>query len=378
MPTGIAEFDRMLGGGIVRGSVTLIGGEPGIGKSTLMLQICEALAAETVLYISGEESLAQIKGKLTRLNLRLEKTYFTQEVELDQLKTAIDEHKPALLVVDSIQTLYSRAQDGLPGSVNQIREVALTLVQQAKSRGMAVLLVGHITKDGSIAGPKILEHLVDSVVYFESDIGGMYRMLRCWKNRFGATNEIGLFSMSTSGLAPVDDPSQTLFCELREETIGSALTTVVEGTRPLLVEIQALVVQTHLGIPRRTSMGVDSNRLNILAAVIEKVGDIRLGDKDIYLKVAGGMKIVDPAADLGVAAAILSSYFSKPLSHRTAYIGEIDLTGRLRTVSHLDARIAELEKLAFAGACVPVSDLSLPPLATGVPDLQAFLAAHFL
>ncbi len=355
MATGIAEIDRVLGGGIVAGSAILIGGEPGIGKSTLMLQVMNNLAVNghRVLYISGEESASQIKLRSDRIGTAAKELLLLVEVSLEKILDQIKKVAPAIVVIDSIQTVYSGELMSAPGSVGQVREASSRLILSAKKNGVPVFLVGHVTKDGSIAGPKVLEHMVDTVLYFEGDSGHAYRIIRSIKNRFGPTNEIGVFEMRDKGLIEVPNPSAFFLAERPENAPGSVVVTSLEGTRPILVEIQALVSQSNLGMPRRTAIGVDHNRVSLLVAVLDKICGLKLGGSDIFINVAGGVRVDEPAVDLGVVAAMASSFLDRPVDAHTVILGEVGLTGEVRAVSQMDARIKEAARMGFTRCLAP-------------------------
>ncbi|MEW6776566.1 MAG: DNA repair protein RadA [Bdellovibrionota bacterium] len=361
LSTGLSELDRVLGGGMVPGSVILLGGDPGIGKSTLLLQALSACAGAQgrvpVLYVSGEESAAQIRLRGERLDALSPDVLLFCETSLEAILEQVRRTKPALLAVDSIQTLASEALTSIPGSVSQVREAAGRLTRLAKEEGVTVWLVGHLTKEGSLAGPKILEHLVDTVAYFEGDRGTPYRILRAVKNRFGSTNEIGVFEMKAGGLFPVENPSALFLTERPEKAPGSVVTGAIEGTRPLLAEIQALVAGTRLGTPRRTSIGVDSLRTQLLAAVLEKRGGVTLSDQDIFVNAAGGLTISEPAADLAIVAAMASSVFSKAVDPLAVIFGEVGLAGEVRAVSQAEARIGEGFRMGFKRFWIPKGSL---------------------
>lgn len=351
---GIREFDRVLGGGIVKGSLVLVGGDPGIGKSTLLLQMCREISAKhKVLYISGEESAQQIKMRADRLGGFTGEVLLLAETNLDLITAALDQEKPEVVVIDSIQTMYREEVGAAPGSVSQVREATASLMRLAKDKEISIFIVGHVTKEGTVAGPRMLEHMVDTVLYFEGDNSAAYRILRAVKNRFGSTNEIGVFEMSGTGLAEVTNPSEYMLEGRPEEEPGSVITTVMEGTRPLLVEVQALVCQTNFNMPRRTAAGVDYNRVNLLMAVMEKRLGISMAGCDAYVNVAGGMKISEPGIDLAIVLALLSSYKNKALDSKTIAFGEIGLTGEVRSVSMLMQRIREAEKLGYEVCIVP-------------------------
>jgi len=358
VPVGIAELDRVLGGGLVKGAVILIGGDPGIGKSTIILQAISSIASlkGTVLYVSGEESPEQIKLRAERLSINSDRILLLPETVVEQILSVADKLKPAAIVVDSIQTVYTEELTSAPGSVGQIRESAAKMMFYAKRSGTPVFLIGHVTKEGAIAGPRVLEHLVDTVLYFEGDRGYPFRILRTVKNRFGSTNEIGVFEMTDSGLKEISNPSELFLSERPLNTSGSTVIASIEGTRPVLVELQALVSPTTFGMPRRTSMGIDFNRLNLLIAVLEKKGGIHLGGMDVFINIVGGLKIVEPAADLGIIAAIVSSFRELPLDPQTFVFGEVGLSGEVRAVAQGEARIKEAAKVGFKRAIVPASN----------------------
>lgn len=354
--TGMGELDRVLGGGAVVGSLVLVGGAPGIGKSTLLLQICNSLCkGRRVLYISGEESERQLKLRAERLGVSPEELYILSETSLSDVVDAADEMKPDILIVDSIQTLYNEENDSSPGSVSQVKDCTMTMMQLSKSQGITVFVVGHINKDGNIAGPKVLEHMVDCVMYFEGDPNTSYRLLRAAKNRFGSTNEIGVFEMRDIGLVEVPNPSQMLLEGRPEGASGTCVTCVMEGTRPLLAEVQALVTKTTFNVPRRASDGVDFNRAVLLMAVSEKRAGLKLSAFDAYINVIGGLRLDEPGADLSVALAIASSYRDVPISDDLVAIGEIGLTGEIRSVSNLNQRLSEVERLGFKKCIIPKS-----------------------
>ena len=351
---GIREFDRVLGGGIVKGSLVLVGGDPGIGKSTLLLQMCREISTKhKVLYISGEESTQQIKMRADRLGEFPGEVLLLAETNLDLIAAALEKEQPEVVVIDSIQTMYREEVGAAPGSVSQVREATASLMRIAKEKGISIFIVGHVTKEGTVAGPRMLEHMVDTVLYFEGDASASYRILRAVKNRFGSTNEIGVFEMSGSGLLEVANPSEYMLEGRPEEEPGSVITTVMEGTRPILVEVQALVCQTNFNMPRRTAAGVDYNRVNLLMAVIEKRLGVSLAGCDAYVNVAGGMKISEPGIDLAIVLALLSSYKNKAVDNKTIAFGEIGLTGEVRNVSMLMQRVREAEKLGYETCIVP-------------------------
>lgn len=341
------ELDRVLGGGIVPGSLVLIGGEPGIGKSTLMLQIALTLSDKKVLYISGEESEAQIKMRADRMTSKNENCYVLSETNTQQIFQQIEILQPDFLIIDSIQTLHSQYVESAAGSVSQVRECTAELMKFAKETGVPVFLIGHITKDGSIAGPKVLEHMVDTVLQFEGDRHLTYRILRTSKNRFGSTHELGIYEMRIEGLRPVANPSEILLTQREEVLNGVAIGAMMEGNRPLLIEIQSLVSPATYGTPQRSSTGHDAKRLNMLLAVLEKRGGMRLGQQDVFLNIAGGLRVDDPGLDLAVCASLISSYEDTPVSEQICFAGEVGLGGEIRAVSRIENRIAEAEKLGF-------------------------------
>lgn len=352
--TGMGELDRVLGGGAVKGSLVLIGGAPGIGKSTLMLQICDNLCRfATVLYVSGEESERQIKLRAQRLNVAEEGLHLLAETDLENMIDSVHHLQPDVLIVDSIQTLYHGDVNAAPGSVSQVKECTLALMQLAKGEGITVFVIGHVNKEGFIAGPKVLEHMVDCVLYFEGERHMAYRILRAAKNRFGATNEIGVFEMEDGGLCEVPNPSETLLAGRPMDAPGTCVTCVMEGVRPVLAEIQALVVPSSLGNPRRVSNGFEYNRTMLLLAVLEKRGGLLLGNCDSYLNVIGGLTLDEPAADLAVVLAMASSFRDRPVPHDLAAIGEVGLTGELRAVSALGQRLSEVQRLGFTKCLIP-------------------------
>lgn len=368
--TGMGELDRVLGGGAVKGSLVLVGGAPGIGKSTLMLQICGRLCEfARVLYVSGEESQHQLKLRAQRLHVESENLLVLSETGLGGMLEAVNQEQPDVLIVDSIQTLYNDALDSPAGSVSQVKDCTMALMQLAKGNNVTVFVIGHVNKEGSIAGPKVLEHMVDCVLYFEGDRHTFFRILRAAKNRFGATNEIGVFEMGDGGLAEVENPSQMLLSGRPEEAPGTCVACVMEGARPVLAEIQALVVTSAGGNPRRTSNGFDYNRAAMLLAVLEKRGGLKLSSCDAYLNIIGGLQLDEPAADLAAVVALASSYLDKPVPGDLAAIGEVGLTGELRSVSQLAQRVAEVRRLGFKRCVVPahrglesVADLQLLPV----------------
>ncbi len=359
----LTEFNRVLGGGLVAGSLVLTGGDPGIGKSTLLLQV-SALVAQAqgkVVYVSGEETLPQIKLRAERLGIKGEKLYLLAETNLGVILNQIEELSPSLVVIDSIQAVYLPELDTAPGSITQVRECTMRLMQWAKLSGVPVFIVGHVTKDGAIAGPRVLEHIVDVVLYLEGEPFSAYRLLRCVKNRFGSTNEIGVFEMKGQGLVEVDNPSQAFLSQRWGEAIGSVVVPVLEGSRPLLVEIQALTNPTSFGLPRRTANGVDFGRLLLLTAVLSKRIGLKLGNQDIIVNVTGGLKIGEPAADLGIALAITSSFRDMGVDPELAVVGEVGLSGELRAVPQLDRRVNEAARLGFKRCLVPKVGAKISP-----------------
>ncbi len=352
--TGMGELDRVLGGGAVAGSLVLVGGAPGIGKSTLLLQICNSLCAgRGVLYISGEESERQLKMRAQRLNVAPENLYILSETRLSDILEAAEEIKPDILIVDSIQTLYNEASESAPGSISQVKDCTMALMQLSKQSGMTVFVVGHINKDGNIAGPKVLEHMVDCVLYFEGDPNTSYRLLRAAKNRFGSTNEIGVFEMIDTGLKEVPNPSQMLLEGRPQGASGTCVACVMEGTRPVLAEVQALVTKTAFNVPRRAADGFDFNRAVLLMAVMEKRAGMQLNMFDAYINVIGGLRLDEPATDLPVALAVASSYRDAPIANDVVAIGEIGLTGEIRAVSNMNQRLSEVARLGFNKVIIP-------------------------
>ena len=357
-PTGILEFDRVLGGGLVKGSMVLVGGDPGIGKSTLLLQMCEAISAHgTVLYVSGEESTRQIKMRADRLGVKTPGLAAATENKLAGLEKLIADTDPKVVIVDSIQTMYNDELNTVPGSVGQIREVTMQLMRLAKSTGISFFIVGHVTKEGTIAGPKVLEHMVDTVLYFEGERNAEFRILRAVKNRFGSTNEIGVFEMSDHGLMEVENPSAVILSERPRSVPGSVVVPSIEGTRPVLVEIQALATRTAAQNPRRVATGIDFNRLTLMTAILEKRLGLKLYDCDVYVNVTGGLRISEPACDLGIIAAITSSFRDRAFDPDTALIGEVGLTGEVRSVNQIEKRLTEVQRLGFLRCVVPEGNL---------------------
>jgi DNA repair protein RadA/Sms len=355
MLTGIEEFDRVLGGGIVNGSLVLVGGDPGIGKSTLLLQMCRELSAKQIklLYISGEESLKQIKMRADRLGTFEGELLLLSETNLDLIEDTIRKLMPQIVIIDSIQTMYKEDIGAAPGSVSQVRETTAILMQLAKGLGVSIFIVGHVTKEGVVAGPRVLEHMVDTVLYFEGESKASYRILRAVKNRFGSTNEIGVFEMRDKGLAEVSNPSEFMLQGKPEDEPGSVVAASMEGTRPILIEVQALVCQTNFNMPRRTAAGTDYNRVNLLMAVLEKRLGVQMSGMDAYINVAGGMKVNEPALDLAIILAILSSYKNRTLDNNTIVFGEVGLTGEIRAVNMAEQRVIEAEKMGYNTIILP-------------------------
>jgi DNA repair protein RadA/Sms len=355
MKTGISEFDRVLGGGLVVGSVVLIGGDPGIGKSTLLLQALDQLSKRgtSVLYVSGEESLRQIKLRANRIDVSAPKLYVLAENSLEKILDEIKKLKPQIVVIDSIQTVFSLQLQSAPGSIGQVRESAGRLMVVSKSTNVSTFLIGHVTKEGAIAGPRVLEHIVDTVLYFEGDRGHPYRILRAVKNRFGSTNEIGVFEMKDGGLEEVTNPSELFLAERPINVPGSVVISSLEGSRPILVELQALVTPTSYGMPRRTAIGVDPNRVSLLVAVLEKKVGMSLANQDIFVNVAGGVKVDEPAVDLGIVSAVASSSLDRPIPSKTMVIGEVGLAGEVRGIHQAEIRLREAAKLGFRRCLLP-------------------------
>lgn len=352
--TGISELDRVLGGGIVKGSLVLLGGEPGIGKSTLILQICNSIKGEgKVLYVSGEESIEQIKMRADRLGIENENIMFLGETDIDIIEQAINEMNPKLVIIDSIQTMYSDAITSAAGTVSQVREITGRIMKICKCNDITTIIIGHVTKDGNIAGPRVLEHMVDTVLYLEGERYFSYRILRGVKNRFGSTNEVGMFEMQNEGMLEIKNPSQILISERENNPSGSVIVASMEGTRPLLVELQALTTPSVFGMPRRTADGIDYNRLTLLIAVLEKKVKMQLGSQDVYLNVVSGIRIVEPAIDLGIIAVVASSYKNISIPKDVVVMGEVGLTGEVRTVNMMDKRLKEAEKMGFKKCIIP-------------------------
>lgn len=380
---GMAELDRVLGGGIVPGSLVLVGGDPGIGKSTILLQVCKnlAYAGVSTLYVSGEESLKQIKMRAGRIGGFTSDVRFLCETNLSLIENTITREKPKVVVIDSIQTMCNEEISSAPGSVSQVRESTSVLMQLAKKQGVMIFIVGHVTKEGTVAGPRVLEHMVDTVLYFEGDRHAAYRILRGVKNRFGSTNEIGVFEMRENGLCEVSNPSEYMLSGRPENASGSVVACSMEGTRPVLVEIQALVCRTSFGIPRRTAAGTDTNRVNLLLAVLEKRLNMPLSSCDAYINIAGGIRMNEPAIDLAMVLAVISSYQDKPIDEKTIVFGEVGLSGEVRAVSQAAQRVQEAKKLGFhrvilpkvcADAMEPVAGIKLTGVSTVLDALRCF------
>lgn len=358
--TGYAELDRVLGGGLVKGSLVLVGGEPGIGKSTLILQLCDKVKGEgKVLYVSGEESAEQIKLRADRLNIKNDDILFLGETDIDIIDQNIEELNPKLVIIDSMQTMYSEEISSAPGSVSQVREITSRIMKICKSRKITTIIIGHVTKDGNIAGPRVLEHMVDTVLYIEGERYFSYRMIRGVKNRFGSTNEVGMFEMQEKGMVEITNPSSILISERDDNPSGSVVVATVEGTRPLLVELQALVTQSVFGLPRRTANGIDYNRLTLLVAVMEKKAGFMLGNQDVYLNVVGGLKVNEPALDLGIILATASSFKNVSIPKGVIALGEVGLTGEVRTINMMEKRLKEAERLGFKKCIIPENNKKL-------------------
>lgn len=370
--TGIAELDRVLGGGIVQGSLVLVGGDPGIGKSTLLLQVCQRLsdAGKNVLYISGEESLKQIKLRADRMGRFSDSLYLLCETNLDLIRQTIERQKPDVVVIDSIQTMYNEEVGSAPGSVSQVRESTNVLMQLAKGMNISIFIVGHVTKEGTVAGPRVLEHMVDTVLYFEGDRHASYRILRGVKNRFGSTNEIGVFEMRKEGLVEVENPSEFMLSGRPEHASGSVVACAMEGTRPILMEIQALVCRSNFGMPRRTAAGLDYNRVNLLMAVLEKRAGLPLSNYDAYVNIVGGIRMNEPATDLGIVMAIASSYKNRPVPEDAIVFGEVGLSGEVRAVTMPEQRVAEARKLGFKTCIIPEVSLKALQGVSGKPGIN--------
>ena len=368
IPTGIGELDRVLGGGIVNGSLTLVGGDPGIGKSTLLLQMCRNLsfAGKKLLYVSGEESLRQIKMRALRIGDFADSMELYCETNLTQIEAVIKERNPQTVIIDSIQTMYNEEVNAAPGSVSQVRESTGVLLRLAKGLGISVFIVGHVTKEGTVAGPRVLEHMVDTVLYFEGDRHASYRILRGVKNRFGSTNEIGVFEMRQEGLVEVKNPSEFMLNGRPQGASGSVVSCSMEGTRPMLTEIQALVCHSNFGIPRRQTTGTDFNRVNLLMAVLEKRLGMQVGGCDAYVNIAGGIKITEPAIDLGIVLAVMSSFRNRPVPEGLIAFGEVGLSGEVRAVSMAEQRVREAAKLGFTECILPQVCLDKMPRIEGI------------
>ena len=356
--TGIKEMDRVLGGGIVKGSLVLVGGDPGIGKSTLILQICDTVRIDSkIIYISGEESIKQIKIRADRLGVRNPNLLMVSETNFKAIQVISERENPALIIVDSIQTMFNEELSSAPGSVSQVREITAGLMRIAKNSNIAIFIVGHVTKEGALAGPRVLEHMVDTVLYFEGERHLSYRILRAVKNRFGSTNEIGIFEMKDVGLIEVENPSMLMISDRKESVPGSVIVSSLEGTRPMLIEIQALVCPTNFGMPRRMATGIDYNRITLLMAVLEKRVGMQLHNYDAYVNVVGGLKIDEPACDLGVVVAIASSFRNKPVDMSTVLIGEVGLTGEVRAINQIEKRVIEAARMGFKSCVVPAGNI---------------------
>ncbi|RCX09974.1 DNA repair protein RadA/Sms [Anaerobacterium chartisolvens] len=369
--TGINEMDRVLGGGIIKGSLILVGGDPGIGKSTLILQICNSIRMSfKILYVSGEESIKQIKLRADRLGVRNSNLLMVSETNFKAIERIIDEEKPGVVIIDSIQTVFNDELTSAPGSVSQVREVTGALVRIGKSCGISIIIVGHVTKEGAIAGPRVLEHMVDTVLYFEGERHLSYRVLRAVKNRFGSTNEIGIFEMHDTGLVEVENPSRVMLTGRTENVPGSVVVSSVEGTRPMLIEIQALVCATGFGMPRRMATGVDYNRITLLMAVLEKRVGMQLSNCDAYVNVVGGLKLDEPACDLGIITAIASSFKNLPVTEGTVLIGEVGLTGEVRPVGQIDKRIMEAARIGFQNCIIPEGNLKMVKQMKGLDSIN--------
>ena len=355
--TGFEELDRVLGGGLVEGSLVLLGGDPGIGKSTLILQLCDKIEInEKILYISGEESGTQIKLRADRLGVKGDNIIFLGETSMELIEEAIENTTPKLVIIDSIQTMFSEQISSAPGSVSQVRECTAKIMQMCKKKNITTVIIGHVTKEGAIAGPRVLEHMVDTVLYLEGERFLSYRILRGVKNRFGATNEIGVFEMREKGLEQVENPSSALISDRIGEPSGSVIIVALEGTRPILIELQALVTQTIYGMPRRTANGIDFNRLNLLMAVIEKNAGILLSNSDAYINIVGGIRLNEPAIDLGIVLSVISSFKNIPISKEVVVIGEVGLTGEIRNVNMIESRIKEAQKMGFKKCIIPYNN----------------------
>ena len=358
--SGFDELDRVLGGGFVNGSLTLLGGEPGIGKSTLILQICEKFKTDgKVLYVSGEESAEQIKIRADRLGINSENIMFLGETDINAIEQTIEDMDPKLVIIDSIQTMYSDDITSAPGSVSQVREITSRIMKMCKMKGITTVIIGHVTKDGTIAGPRVLEHMVDAVLYIEGERYFSYRIVRGVKNRFGSTNEIGMFEMRNEGMVEITNPSSVLLTDREDNPAGSVIVASLEGTRPILVELQSLTSTTVFGMPRRTANGIDYNRVTLLIAVLEKIGGVNLGNQDVYMNIVGGIRINEPALDLGVILSAASSFKNISIPKDVAVIGEVGLTGEIRSVNMIEKRLKEVEKMGLKKCIIPDSNKKL-------------------
>lgn len=358
--SGFDELDRVLGGGFVNGSLTLLGGEPGIGKSTLILQICDKFNTDgKVLYVSGEESAEQIKIRADRLGINKDNIMFLGETDINNIENAIEKMEPKLVIIDSIQTMYSDEITSAPGSVSQVREITARVMKMCKMKGITTVIIGHVTKDGTIAGPRVLEHMVDAVLYIEGERYFSYRVVRGVKNRFGSTNEIGMFEMRNEGMVEITNPSSVLLTEREDNPPGSVIVASLEGTRPILIELQALTSTTVFGMPRRTANGLDYNRVTLLIAVLEKIGGVNLGNQDVYMNIVGGIKINEPALDLGIILSAASSFKNISISKDVAVIGEVGLTGEIRSVNMIEKRLKEIEKMGLKTCIIPETNKKL-------------------
>ena len=358
--SGFDELDRVLGGGFVNGSLTLLGGEPGIGKSTLILQICDKFKTDgKVLYVSGEESAEQIKIRADRLGINKDNIMFLGETDINNIENAIEKMEPKLVIIDSIQTMYSDEITSAPGSVSQVREITARVMKMCKMKGITTVIIGHVTKDGTIAGPRVLEHMVDAVLYIEGERYFSYRVVRGVKNRFGSTNEIGMFEMRNEGMVEITNPSSVLLTEREDNPPGSLIVASLEGTRPILIELQALTSTTVFGMPRRTANGLDYNRVTLLIAVLEKIGGVNLGNQDVYMNIVGGIKINEPALDLGIILSAASSFKNISISKDVAVIGEVGLTGEIRSVNMIEKRLKEIEKMGLKTSIIPETNKKL-------------------
>ena len=358
--SGFDELDRVLGGGFVNGSLTLLGGEPGIGKSTLILQICDKFKTDgTVLYVSGEESAEQIKIRADRLGINKDNIMFLGETDINNIENAIEKMEPKLVIIDSIQTMYSDEITSAPGSVSQVREITARVMKMCKMKGITTVIIGHVTKDGTIAGPRVLEHMVDAVLYIEGERYFSYRVVRGVKNRFGSTNEIGMFEMRNEGMVEITNPSSVLLTERDDNPPGSVIVASLEGTRPILIELQALTSTTVFGMPRRTANGLDYTRVTLLIAVLEKIGGVNLGNQDVYMNIVGGIKINEPALDLGIILSAASSFKNISISKDVAVIGEVGLTGEIRSVNMIEKRLKEVEKMGLKTCIIPETNKKL-------------------